>query len=215
MEAPAPSPPLRTHRAAVSAVIGAALAVTVLSLVGVASLLGWLPERQKAAFIPPDQRKGDNEPAPRAPRDALAPIEAGRNGDPLMPRYSRPEPPPPAPDFGNEAPPPREPVHSAAAPRMAPLPPSAPLPVLPEPEPVRPAPTPREPSYAPVREPREPQYAMRVPRGRVAGISYRGGIYEVRVRFEDGSSQAFRYRNRPVFEPGERVRLEGDFLESD
>ena len=206
----APSPPLRSHRTVVTSVVAAALAVTALSMVGIASLLGWLPERQKASFIPPDQRKGENEPAPRAPRDALAPIEAGPHGDPLMPRYSRPEPPPPAPEFGNETPPPRAPVHSAAAPRVAPAPPPAP-----EPEPPRAAPVPREPSYASGREPREPSYAMRPVRGRVAGISYRGGTYEVRVRFEDGSSQAFRYRNRPVFEPGERVRLEGDFLESD
>src|SRR5215213_2485353 len=191
----APSPPLRSHRAAVTAVVAAALAVTALSLVGIAALLGWLPDRQKAAFVPPDQRKGENEPAPRAPRDALAPIEAGKQGDPLMPRYSRPEPPPPAPDFGNETPPPREPVNTAAAPPMAPSRAQA----IPEPEPPRAAAAPREPSYASVREPREPTYALRPARGRVAGISYRGGTYEVRVCFEDGSSQAFRYRNRPVF----------------
>ena len=201
----APSAPLRSHRAVVASVVAASLAVTALSLVGIASLLGWLPERQKAAFVPPDQRKGENEPAPRAPRGSLAPIEADARGDPLMPRYSRPEPPPPAPEFGNETPPAREPMRNAAAAPVSPAPVAPPpAPVMPEPEPPRAAPAPREPTYA-----------MRPVRGRVAGISYRGGTYDVRVRFEDGSSQIFRYRNRPVFEPGERVRLEGDFLESD
>jgi hypothetical protein len=51
--------------------------------------------------------------------------------------------------------------------------------------------------------------------GRVSGIAYRGQMYEVRVRFEDGSAQTFRYRNRPFFEPGDRVRLDGSMLTPD
>jgi len=65
----APSPNLRSHRALVASLVAAGVAVTALSLVGIASLLGWLPERQKAAFIPPTLPAPSPEPAPRAPRE--------------------------------------------------------------------------------------------------------------------------------------------------
>lgn len=193
----APPPQLRTHRTVASAVFVAATMVTAFSLVGIASLLGWLPERQKAALIPPDERKGPDEPAPRAPRDVLAPIQAGKHGDPLMPRYSTPQPPPPAPELAVPREPAREPMNTAAA-RPAPAPPveRAPAPAV---------------AAAAVAATR----AVAPETGRVAGISYRGQVYEVRVRFEDGSAQTFRYRNRPFFEPGDRVRLDGSILTPD
>jgi len=210
MEAASP-PPLRSHRTVVAAVVVAALAVTAFSALGIASLLGWLPERQKAAFIPPEERKGANEPAPRAPRETLAPID-GTRAEPLMPRYSQPDPPPPAP--ASEPPASRAPTRVAVepAPPVAGATPPAP--------PAREAP-PREALPREAAGPRPPAYVTtgRPGRcdecGRVTGVSNRGDLWEIRVRFEDGDSRTFRYRNRPPFEAGDRVRLDGAFLDHD
>ena len=211
----APSPALRSNRAVVTAVVVAAAAVTIFSGVGIASLLGWLPERQKAAFIPPEQRKGPDEPAPRAPPNTLAPIEVGKRSEPLMPHYSMPDPPPPAPaeSVAAERPAPRPPVQAAATPAPAPPPPVAreapPPPVAREAQPV-PAPAPRPPAYVAAARPGRCDDC-----GRVTGVSNRDDLWEVHVRFEDGGLQTFRYRSRPPFETGDRVRLDGRFLNPD
>ena len=210
MEAASP-PPIRSNRTVVAAVVVAALAVTAFSALGIASLLGWLPERQKAAFIPPEERKGPNEPAPRAPRDALAPIE-GKRAEPLMPRYSQPEPPAPAP--AAEAPagsPARSPMAAAPAPTETPVPMERPVPIeRPVPPPVRDAPLPRAPTYITGTRPARCDEC-----GRVTGVSNRDDLWEIRVRFQDGGSRTFRYRSRPPFEAGDRVRLDGAFLVHD
>jgi hypothetical protein len=44
--------------------------------------------------------------------------------------------------------------------------------------------------------------------GTIASIGSYAGDWEVRVRFEDGSSQTLRYPERPPLRAGERVRLE-------
>jgi hypothetical protein len=44
--------------------------------------------------------------------------------------------------------------------------------------------------------------------GTIASIGSYAGDWEVRVRFEDGSSQTIRYPERPPLRAGERVRLE-------
>jgi hypothetical protein len=51
--------------------------------------------------------------------------------------------------------------------------------------------------------------------GRVIGLTLRDDLYEMRVRFEDGATRIYRYRNRPPFEAGDRVRLDGNFLTHD
>jgi hypothetical protein len=181
----APTAPLRSNRAVVVAVVVAAVAVTALSLVGIASLLGWLPERapvRTAATAAPE------DPAPRTPHTELPPIGAsGKRQEPLMPKYGTPEPPPPAPAVAAEPPP--------AAPAQAP---------------VRSVAAPRVPSYvAPARPGRCDAC------GRVTGVSSRGEGWEIRVRFEDGAARTYRYRSRPPFEAGDRVRANGAVLEHD
>jgi hypothetical protein len=44
--------------------------------------------------------------------------------------------------------------------------------------------------------------------GAVSSVRSVQGDWEVRVRFEDGSSETFRYPERQRFKPGDRVRLE-------
>jgi hypothetical protein len=51
--------------------------------------------------------------------------------------------------------------------------------------------------------------------GTVTATTANSDSWEVRVRFEDGATQTFRYRTRPDFRTGERVRLEDDRLVRD
>jgi hypothetical protein len=181
----APHARLRSNRAVAAAVLVAAAAVTAFSLVGIASFLGWLPQRapeRTAATAAPE------DPAPRTPHAELPPISgSGKRHEPLMPKYGTPEPPPPAPAAAIEPPaatPPQAPVRNVAAPRV--------------------------PSYV---APARPGGCDAC--GRVTGVSNRGGTWEIRARFEDGAVRTFRYRSRPPFEAGDRVRVDGAVLEHD
>lgn len=105
--------------------------------------------------------------------------------EPLMPKYSQPSPPPPAPA-------------ASAVPEPQPAPPVA-----------KPAATPRP--EVPMPSPRSRGYCEDC--GRVIGIAnYPGSGWEVRVRFEDGATQTFRFRGRPRLGLGDRVRLDDDEL---
>jgi len=216
---------LRSHRAVVYSVVAAAVAVAACAIVAIAWMLGWLPG-------PPSPAAGSNaSPARQASADALDPGESivsapdgAKRPEPLMPTYSRPVPPPPAP---------------AADPQPAPLPrsegPAAPIPAEPRrtgererymnPDPSRPGP--EIPSFAfggdrhaqapsgPQADPRRPGAAC-LECGTVSSIASRyPGLWDVRVRLEDGASQTFRFRGVPPFHIGDRIRVDGAHLVHD
>ena len=179
------------------------------ALVAAAYMLGWVP--LKAAPAPGSMAAPGQQVTGTAPGVALLP------GETLIDNPESPKP---------EAP-------QAPAPAIAP---PAIKPPTPQPLPGRPAqqanrPQPSTPSFAkqmPSRaapsaptylreepaEPRAPRSYERSLRGvcvncgTIASIVSQGGDWEVRVRFEDGSSQALRYPERPPLRVGERVHLE-------
>lgn len=201
------------NRTALVAIIVAAVALSAFALVGIGVLLGWIP-------------RGAVPDAPPASLEAGTPAKASSNGmqkfsgsEPLMPRYSQPHPPPPAPVQSFEA------ETKPAAPQAMPAP--APMPV-----PAAPPGPPRggfasEDSFGPAppifgrAEPRDAPAPAPQRRGacgecgRVIGIANWRSGWEMRVRFDDGSTQTFRFRRRPPFDLGERVRLANDELVPD
>ena len=105
---------------------------------------------------------------------------------------------------------------SIAGPRPAPLAP-------PPPRPAAPGPSASSTQILPSRAaPSRPNYNREVPAasfeppardfcvncGTIASIGSAGGDWEVRVRFEDGSTETLRYADRPRLRIGERVHLE-------
>jgi hypothetical protein len=198
------------NRTATVAIIVAAVMLSAFALVGIGVLLGWIP-------------RGAVPDAPPAASAASAPAATPSNGlqkfsgsEPLMPKYSQPHAPPPAPvqSFDAETKPP--------APQAMP----APVPATPPPSPQRgrfasedsfgPAPPTfgrAEPAAAPAPPPQRRGLCEEC--GRVIGIANWRSGWEMRVRFDDGSTQTFRFRRRPPFDLGERVRLDGEELISD
>jgi hypothetical protein len=51
--------------------------------------------------------------------------------------------------------------------------------------------------------------------GVVAAITSYPGLWDVRVRLEDGGGQTFRYRTLPPYRIGDRVRVDGAHLTFD
>lgn len=199
------------NRTSTVAITIAAFALGAFALVGIGVLLGWIPR--------------GTTPAPGI-SEATAPAKTRSNGlekfsgtEPLMPKYSQPHAPPPAPvqSFRAEARP--------AAPQAMPVPAPLPVPATPAPptqrgrfdsaDSVGPAP----PIFgrAELRDapsPPAPQgRGLCDSCGRVIGVANWRSGWEVRVRFDDGSTQTLRFRRRPPFDLGERVRLEdGDLV---
>jgi hypothetical protein len=184
-------------------------------LVGIGVLLGWIP-------------RGALPDASSAAPGASAPAGEARNGlqkfegnEPLMPRYSQPHAPPPAPaqDFAAATPAAPQPM-PAATPVPQFQPPSAaaspPRGRFASEDPIGPAPPSfgrAEPSAAPA-----PPAQSRGPCegcGRIMGIANWRSGWEMRVRFDDGSTQTYHFRRRPPFALGGRVRLDGDVLVAD
>jgi hypothetical protein len=207
------SPPPARNRTAAVAIIVAAVALGAFVLVGIGVLLGWIPRG-----APPDA--SSVAPGPGAPAsNAGNGLQKFEGNEPLMPRYSQPHAPPPAPvqDFATATPP-----APHAMPAAAPVPqPPAPLASPPRgrfdsEDPSGPAPPSfgrAEPRAAPA-----PPAQSRGPCeecGRIMGIANWRSGWEVRVRFDDGSTQTYHFRRRPPFELGERVRLDGDVLIAD
>jgi hypothetical protein len=191
---------LRSNRAVTVSIVVAAAAVTACALVAIAVMLGWTPSRSASTGSTPAVVTNDS--VALAPGETLvAPAETPKRPEPLMPTYSQPASPPPAP---------------AEAPASALPPPSAPPPKA---APAQAAPQPRAPSYAraaPQRAPSTPasrSYCENC--GRVSTITAYPGLWEVRVRFEDGSASTFRYRSPPPLRLGDRVRYEDDRLVPD
>jgi hypothetical protein len=186
----------------VISVITAAVAVTLCALVAIAYMLGWLPARSGIA-TPLSMASPGQQAAGTAPGVALLP------GETLV----TPEAPPPAAPAAPATPRPSTPNYARTAPSAAPVPRD------PQPEPTtRPEPTPRPSApaaKAPAYARAAPQTSVCVNCGTVTATTANSDSWEVRVRFEDGATQTFRYRTRPDFRTGERVRLEDDRLVRD
>ncbi|MEP7067787.1 MAG: hypothetical protein ABI789_01045 [Usitatibacter sp.] len=208
----------RKHPAALASIVIAGVAMTVLAVVTVAYLLGWVPMRGSMPSAPgsiavPGQQvtgtveQGGLDLLPGetlvTPADALKPAAIPATAPvPTIPKYSKPAP--------------FEPPKSAAAPRKSYVPPLAPSPSSSP----RPRYAPEPPSRA---APARPAYNrgdgpgtsferstrnICVNCGVVASIGSSGPGWEVRVRFEDGSTETLRYPDRPRLRIGDRVHLE-------
>jgi hypothetical protein len=205
----------RRHPAALASIVIASLAVTALALVTIAYLVGWIPTHgvlpggpgsiatpgqqlpgtiQGGVDLLPGETLVDpaESPATEVPKGATPkPPPAVEAPKPSTPRYAKPAPlaPPPA---------------RLAAPGSS----SSSAQMLPS----RAAPS--KPNY--IREPDATvERAARdycVNCGTIASIGSAGGDWEVRVRFEDGSTETLRYAQQPRLRIGERVHLENGRL---
>ena len=218
----------RKHPAALASIVIAGVAVTVLALVTIAYLLGWIPTRAAlpsapgSFAIPGQQLPGSvqqggvdllpgetliapaDSPGPPAAAQAQAPkpVVPPSAAQPTTPKYAKPAPFETAkPAAPTKAPPP---IYSQPAP---PASSGSYTQVLPS----RAAPS--KPSYGRGDTPPATSFerstrTICVNCGTVASIGSVDGDWEVRVRFEDGSTETLRYPDRPRLRIGERVHLE-------
>lgn len=188
----------RRSRVVIASIAAAALSVAAFALVGVALLLGWIerpapgkgPAMSAASPAPEQvQRPRIADGVLLLPGETLVePPEANvaLRAEPLMPRYSTPTPPPPAP---------RE------TPRLI----EKPLPEAPQD-----APPPRYPRRTHPTSPfdRWPQPELCEACGTVTSVRRYRDLAEVRVRFDDGDLRVIRYPPPAPWRAGDRVRLE-------
>jgi hypothetical protein len=195
---------LKANRTVVAAVLLAAGALALLALVGVARLLGWTPAANPAPA--PAAKAAPARQVAQAPDVALAPGETLVEGPavpdrpaPMMPTYSAPHAPKPAP------PPDATPVVAPEKARPA---------LRVERSEERPA-MPVRPRYQHPSDPGDdwPRTTYCRECGTVTAIVTYPDSWEVRVRLEDGDGRVVRYRSRPPWRLGERVRLAGGRLE--
>lgn len=199
---------LRSNRTVIVSVIVAAVSVTVLCLVGIAVMLGWVGKR------PPAMPVG----VATAPRSSSA-VSPGVS---LIP--------------GETLVTPAETSATPAAPRSAPAAPAARSEPAPRPRPAAPAyarPAEPKPNPAPRRAPRTepgsgsaraeahptdpgdawPRKLVCRTCGTVTAIATFPDLWEVRVRLEDGATLSVRYPSPPTLHIGDRVRLANGRLE--
>jgi hypothetical protein len=184
----------RAHPAVIAAIVVAAIAVTACSLVGIAYMVGWIPARAAPTptgfAIPGQQLAGSAQDVALAPGETL--VTAPDKSLAAVSSAPSPLPLPPSP---STSPPPARAVTPAT--RAAPT-------------------TPR---YArampPVISNERAARSICINCGTVASVRSSQGEWEVRVRFEDGSSETLTYPQRPSFKPGARVRLEQGRLVAD
>jgi hypothetical protein len=208
---------VRSNRAVVVAVVVAAVSVSLLALIAIAKMLGWVTQRTPATPMsmaaPANQLPGTVPDLALAPGETLvAPANAPAQATPMMPHYTPPAAPPPAPAAG-DAPP-------AAAGATAPsavkpgLKTDVPPPVrAPRPAP-RTVPVPRMPSFArgdphptsPLDPWPNPVYCESC--GRVVATTTWPHMAEVRVRFDDGSLRILRSPAPTPWHVGDRVRFD-------
>lgn len=200
----------RSHPAVVVSIVVAALAVTALAVATIAYLLGWIPAKASAPTpagmaSPGQQVTGTLPDVVLLPGETLVTPPEGK---------SSPQPATPAPTTPQYAkslePAPRK-LDPAPSPYA--LPPSrsgTPAPSYAPPPPTRAAPA--APS-AVRKEPPLTSYerstrSICINCGTIASIRSVADDWEVRVRFEDGSSETIRYPERPRMRIGDRVLLE-------
>jgi hypothetical protein len=181
--------PARSHPAVVISVVVAATAVTACALVAIAYMMGWVPARA-------------GSPKPGTAATSTAPQAATGADLALLPGESV---------VGAD-----EPAKSAAT---LPAPAAVPKPVAPRysagkpPEPAPRAST-RPAAPAPRTPPRVTSYErsarnLCVNCGTVTAITaFDMGEWDVKVRFEDGTTQTLHYRTRPPLRIGQSVLLE-------
>ena len=201
----------RSNRAVVVSVVVAAVSVSLLAVIAIAKLLGWVsvhaPSTPMSMATPGNQAAGTVPDLGLAPGETLvAPADAPARVTPMMPRYEPPTPPAPAPAVPDEVP---RPAPANASPAPAPTP----APARPA---ARPPPraTPRTPSFArgdphptsPLDPWPNPAYCEHC--GRVISTTTYPDVAEVRVRFEDGSTRTLRSAVPSPWHVGDHVRLE-------
>lgn len=201
---------VRAHPAVIVSVVAAAITVTACALVAIAYMLGWVPAKStpKAVAAPEKQIAGTAAGVALLPGETL--VAEPDTPKPVTPRYATPAParpdvaPPPPPAKGPVTPPTVVPPASRTQPTTTPS--------FAKTLPSRAAPS--APTYLREEPPQIPRSYERSIRGVclncgvVTSIGSFGDDWEVRVRFEDGSSQAIRYPDRPRLRVGERVHLE-------
>lgn len=200
---------LRSNRVVIVSVAAAAISVTLLALVGIAAMLGWVGGKHGAA-TPASMASPARQPAGNAHGVALVP------GETLV-----------------------TPADAAAPPAATPLPEPAARPQPRARAEPAPRDRPATPAYARPREPqanRAPRKSTRAqpttipgnarsethptdagdpsPRklvcrtcGTVTSIATFPDLWEVRVRLEDGATLTVRYPGPPILRIGDRVRL--------
>jgi hypothetical protein len=221
------------HPAVVAASVVAGLVFIAGALLVIAYMLGWFPAKPPLPGAPTAMASPGQQVTGSAPDVALLP------GETLV---SPPEAPPRAPDAGSKPPlVPRITASQPAAPQpttQEPLTPQATPQQPATPQPTTPQPT--APKYATTPPPESPRVAAAPSRpnytrdevtahasserpaqdvcvncGAVTAIGSSGSDWEVRVRFDDGSSESLHYPERPRLRVGDRVRLEDDRLVPD
>jgi hypothetical protein len=201
----------RAHPAIIASVIVASVAVTACALVAIAWMVGWIPGKPSLA-TPTSIAFPGSQVAGSAPEVALAP------GETLV---AAPEPPtrsaapgPVTPQYA------RQPEKFPAPASTPPTAPTSPAPLNLAPAPAltpKPRPAPATPAYARAPAPPVTSYdraarGICVNCGTVSSIRAADGEWEVRVRFEDGSTETLRYPQRPRLRAGDRVHMEGGDL---
>ena len=211
---------VRSNRAVVVAVVVAAISVTLLALIAMAKMLGWVTQRVPSTPMsmaaPANQLAGTVPDLALAPGETLvAPADASAQVAPMMPHYTAPAAPAPAPpaavdekpaaaDAASEGPSAGKAVAKVPAPAPAPAPRPAP----------RAVPIPRVPSFArgdphptsPLDPWPNPVYCEEC--GRVVATTTWPHFAEVRVRFNDGSLRILRSPAPTPWHVGDRVRFE-------
>jgi hypothetical protein len=216
--------PPRPHPAARAAIVAGSLAFSAGALVAIAYMLGWIPSKPQLPSAPTSMANPGQQVAGSAPDVALLPgetlVDPADTPQPSMAGPARATPP--------AAPRPTAPRYATASPTDPAKPPAAPRDAMP-PIYAQPVPPPSPPASSaqalPSRAaPSRPNYtrneiAARTPNersvenvcvncGAIVSIGSSGPDWEVRVRFDDGSSESLRYPERPRLRIGDRVHLE-------
>ena len=196
----------RRHPAALASIVIASVAVTALAVVTIAYLLGWVPARGGLPSAPGGMAAPGQQVVGTVqqggvdllPGETLVAPADGPTAAPAAPKRAPLEPPGPA--AAKKTPPP------TYAPPPAPPSSTGYAQVLPS----RAAPA--TPNYrrgeAPLTSFERSTRDICVNCGTIASIGSAGEDWEVRVRFEDGSTETLRYPDRPRLRIGERVHLE-------
>ena len=202
----AANPPVMSvppHRGLVYLVAGASIVGLACALIALAWMLGWIAPRASAYSPTVSMPRGQATTEGLEPGETVvtAPEPSTRTG-PMMPTYSQPAVPAPAPTTSDAV--------TAARPapvpaRRAPAAEKREAYVQADPS----APGPTTPSFT-----REAAICANC--GVVSAITtYPPGLWEVRVRMQDSELQSFHFRRQPSYRIGDRVRVDGARLARD